>query len=84
MSRDKKITVTPKKLDEIRKEVLGQSMILFAAYLMDEFDYDEDKIIALWDGVSRYAEAIQNKDITMRKICEIVNAHTGMNIRWNK
>lgn len=59
-------------------------MILFAAYLMDELDYNEDRILSVWDGVSRYAEAIQNKDITMKKVCEIVNAHTGLNIRWNK
>ena len=83
MSRDKRITITPRKLEEIKKEAIGQTYILCAAYLMDELDYSEDKIVEVWNGITRYAEAIRNKDITMNKICKILSEKTGMNVRWN-
>ena len=83
MSRDKRITITPRKLDEIKKEAIGQTYILVAAYLMDELDYSEDKILEIWDGVAKYADAIRNKDITMKRICYILEAHTGLKVRWN-
>lgn len=83
MSKYKKIEITPKKLDEIKTEILGQAMLLHLAYLMDELDYDDEKCLAIWDGVARYSEAVKNKTITMKHICKIINAHTGLNIRWN-
>lgn len=83
MSKYKKITITPRKLDEIRTEILGQAMILHIAYLMDELGYDEQKCLEVWDGVSRYSEALKTKTITMHKVCAIINEHTGLNIRWN-
>lgn len=83
MSKYKKITITPRKLDEMRTEILGQAMILHIAYLMDELGYDEQKCLDVWDGVARYSEALKTKTITMHKVCQIINEHTGLNIRWN-
>lgn len=81
---NKKIEVTPKKLEAIKAEAIGQTMILTIAYLMDELGYDEDKCLAVWDGVTRYAGAVSSKLITMQKVCDIINKSTGLNIRWNK
>lgn len=83
MSRNKKIEITPHKLDEIKKEAIGQTYLLVAAYLMDELKYSDDKIIELWDGITRYADAVRNKDISMRKVCAILEEHTGLKVRWN-
>jgi hypothetical protein len=83
MSKDKRVTITPRKLQEIKTEAIGQTFLLVAAYLMDELNYEEDKILELWDGVSRYSDAIKNKDITMYKVCKILEEHTGMKVRWN-
>ena len=59
-------------------------MILTIAYLMDELSYDEDKCLAIWEGVARYAEAVDGKLITMQKVCDIINNATGLQIRWNR
>ena len=83
MSRNKKIEITPRRLDEIKMEAIGQTYLLVAAYLMDELQYSEDKIIELWDGVTRYADAVRNKDISMQRICQILEEHTGLKVRWN-
>lgn len=83
MSRDKRITITPRKLQEIKTEAIGQTFLLVAVYLMDELNYEEDKILELWDGVSRYADAIKTKTISMHKVCKILEEHTGMKVRWN-
>ncbi len=83
MSRDKKITMTPRKVEEIKRQAIGQTYILCACYLMDELDYSEDKILEVWDGIARYADAIKSKDITMNRVCKILSEHTGMNVRWN-
>lgn len=84
MSRDKKKTLTPRKIQEIKTEAMGQAMILTIAYLMDELSYDEDKCLAVWEGVARYAEAVDDKLITMQKVCDIINNATGLQIRWNR
>lgn len=83
-SKYKKVEITPKKLQAIKMEAIGQTMVLTIAYLMDELGYDEDRCLDVWDGVARYADAIDEKLITMNKICDIINEHTGLNIRWNK
>lgn len=83
MSRNKKVTLTPRKIQDIKLEAIMQTMLLSASYLMDEMDYSEDRIVAYWDGVSRYSQAVREHDITMFKVCEILKEHTGMNVRWN-
>lgn len=83
-SKYKKVEITPKKLQAIKMEAIGQTMVLTIAYLMDELGYDEDRCLDVWDGVARYADAIDEKLITMNKICDIINEHTGLNIHWNK
>ena len=83
MSKYKKIELTPRKLDEIKMQAIGQTYILFAVYMMDELDYSEDKILEVWDAIARYADAVKEKTITMNKICTILEEHTGMKVRWN-
>lgn len=84
MSKYKKVELTPRKLDEIKKETAGQMMILLLGYLMDDFDYNADRLIDIWQGVERYSEAVDNHTISLRKVADIINEHTGLNIRWNR
>lgn len=82
MSRYKKVEMTPRKIDEIAKEASAKAMILFAAYLMEDEDFDAERICKVWDGVTRYAEAVDSKLISLQKICNIINDYTGLKIRW--
>lgn len=83
MSRDKKVMLTPRKIQEIKTEAVGQTFLLAAAYLMDEMEYSEDKILELWDGITRYSDAVRDGTINMNKVCKILEKHTGMKVRWN-
>ena len=82
--KNKKIEVTPRKLTEIKHDIAGQTMILTLGYLMDDLEYDPDKLIEVWNGLSRYAEAIDTHLITLNKVCDIINENTGLSIRWNR
>lgn len=83
-SRYKKVEITPRKLQELKKEIAGQTMILTLGYLMDDMDYDAERLIGVWDGLTRYATAIENHLITLNKVCDIIKDNTGLEIRWNK
>lgn len=83
MSKQKKVMMTPHKVEEIKREAIGQTYLLVAAYLMDELGYSEDKILEIWGGITKYADAVRDKDITMKHICKILEEHTGMKVRWN-
>lgn len=84
MSKYKKIEITPRKLDEIKKDTAGQMMILLVAYLMDELNYEPEKIIEVWQGVERYSEAIDSHLLSLNTVCKIIGEHTGLEIRWNR
>jgi hypothetical protein len=47
---------------------------------MDEMDYDEDRLIGFWEGVSRYAKAIDTKIISLRTVTRIIEDHTGLTL----
>lgn len=81
--KNKRVEITPRKLNEMKIDAMGQAFILSSAYLMDELDYDPEKIIDFWNGVCRYSEAIETKLITIHKVVDIINENTGLNVRWN-
>ena len=82
MSRYKKIELTPRKIEELAKDASAKAMILFAAYLMEDEDFTPERICEVWEGVTRYSMAVDDKLITLKKVCDIINEHTGLNIRW--
>ena len=84
MSKYKKTEITPRKLEAIKQEVAGQMMILTLAYLMEDEDFDENRLIGVWSGLTRYSEAVNSHLISLKKICEIINKSTGLEIRWNR
>lgn len=83
MSRPKKqksITISKTQLRRHDDEVVQKMIILSAAYLMDEMDYSEDRIVEYWEGLTRYAEAIDQKLITIRQVNDIIEQHTGLKL----
>jgi len=82
MAKGKKpMTLNQTKIKELTYKAIQQTMLLTCAYLMDELDYSEDKICEIWEGVSRYSEAVMDKTISIDKVIEIINEQTGMNIK---
>ena len=83
MSKNKKVMITPRKIEDIKLDAIMQTMLLSASYLMDEMNYSEERIMQYWDGVARYSQAVKDHDITMLKVCQIIEEHTGLKVRWN-
>lgn len=82
--KNKRVEITPRKLEEIKVDASVQTQLVIFAYLMDEWDYDRDKLVDLWNGVGRYADAIKTKLISIQKVCDIINENVpGLDIRWN-
>lgn len=84
MSRPKKNKYRWMDDRQIKKieDTIGQRVIILsAAYLMDEFDYSEEAIVEYWEGMLRYMDAIDKKLITIDKVCEIIETHTGLHFQ---
>lgn len=85
---NKTVMVTPswrnKVVDEIATIATHKAVVLMLAYMMEDpqWDCDEDKIEEFFLGVDRYAEAIEDHYITLRKVCEIIKEKTGIVIGW--
>lgn len=77
----KVITLTARDVTNIKKEISDRTLTLITAYLMDELDYDEDKIVALWEGITKYSEAIKAHTITLNKVKDIIQEHTGITLK---
>lgn len=74
------ITVTQRDLRRLEEKATARALILAASYLMDDFGYDPDQILDFWDGVARYAGAIDQKIISIRTVTKIIEEHTGLTL----
>lgn len=78
-----KIVMTKGDLERMKVEIAHRTLLLVTAYTMDELNYDEDKIIEMWDAIARWSDAIDNqKVIKLNDIADIINQHTGLKLRW--
>ena len=57
-------------------------LILSAAYLMEEEDWDDDALINYYDSIVRWCGAIQDHLISIGQIIKMINEKTGAEIRW--
>ena len=65
-------------LRKLRESISDHVLTLVTGYLMDELDYDEDKIVALWEGIARYSNAVEDHLITLNTVKEIIEKNTGI------
>lgn len=78
-----KVVMTKRDLERLRLEVAHRTLLLVTAWTMDELNYNEDKIIEMWDGIARWSDAIdKQKLIKLNDIADIINEHTGLTLRW--
>ena len=74
------ITLTQRDITRIREEATARALVLATAYLMDDMDYDEDRLRDFWDGVARYADAIDTKLISINTVTQLIEEHTGLSL----
>jgi len=75
-----------KKLDDAKLEGIQQTTLLFLSYVMEDpaIDCDEDKIIEMLEGVTRYLKAVDEHLISMNQVSDIIHEKTGMRIKWRR
>lgn len=74
------ITLTQRDITRIREEATARALVLATAYLMDDMDYDEDRLLDFWDGVARYADAIDTKLISINTVTQLIEEHPGLSL----
>ena len=80
--KNKGVWVDEKRLKKMEQESWEKCLILSCSYLMDEMDYSEDRMLEYFDGMDRYISAVKEKLITIDKVCEIIEEHTGVKLKW--
>lgn len=75
MSKYKKVEMTPKKLEEFKKQNVMQATAIFCACLMDEFGYKEKEIDAFVERFDRYSMAVNTHLLTIKKVKDIIEEH---------
>ena len=79
------ITMTARDVTKMKMEIADRMLCLVTAYLMDELDYDEENIVKLWEGITRYSQAIKDHTLTLNKVKEIIQDNTGIKfLGWKK
>ena len=73
--------IDDRAVKKMETEIWEKCLILSAAYLMDEMDYNEDKVVDYFTSMTKYLEAIDDHLLTMDKVCEIIKEHSGVDIR---
>ena len=79
--------LSEKELERIKRNAkadgVQKALILTASWLMEEpeFNFSEERICNMWDGVARYAQGIDEHYISLQLVCEIIKQHTGMEIK---
>ena len=70
----------PRDLNKIKWDITDDVLTLVTAYLMDEMDYDEQKIVDLGEGIARYSKAEKDHYITRSKVKKIIEENTGIKL----
>lgn len=78
-----KLVMTKGDLERIKVEIAHRTLLMVTCWTMDELDFDEDKIIAMWDDIARWSNAIdKDKTLKLNTIADIINEHTGLKLQW--
>lgn len=84
--KKKPITLTQSQLKRMAKELsdeaVTRALTLFLAYMMEEQDFDLERLCDCVDGINRWASAVDDHLITIRQVARIIEEHTGVEITW--
>jgi len=73
-----------KLVNKLAIETTQKLYVLAGAYLMEEpeFNYSEDRIIEFWQGLSRWAGAVDEHLISLEDVARIFNEKTGAEVHF--
>ena len=57
-------------------------LILSAAYLMEEQDWDDDALVEYYEAIVRWCDAIKDHWISIDQVIKMINEKTGAEIKW--
>ena len=57
-------------------------LVLSAAYLMEEADWDDNDLVEYYEGICRWSDAIDSHLIQIQQVIDIINEKTGATIKW--
>lgn len=64
------------------QKAVKRVLVLSAAYLMEEQDWDDDRLVEYYNAICRWCDAIDTHMISVQQVIDIVNEKTGATIRW--
>ena len=79
-----KYTLSDKQLKKIKAEVTAEAVTktgMLYLVALAEMGWDEDKIVDLFETISRYMEYIDDKVVKIKEIQDIIERRTGIIIK---
>lgn len=80
------------EFNDVKHELVKKVMLLAAITYADEALFDEEnneyafdadeKILAYWDRISRYSEAVDDKLITMHFVTKVLREKVKLDVHW--
>ena len=63
-------------------KAVKRTLIMVAAYLMEELDWDDDRLCEFYDAIVRWCDAVDKHWISIDQVIKIINEKTGATIKW--
>lgn len=82
MSKDKRRTFTPAELKKHDELIVGKTLTIMCATLVDQYDLENYDLGLLLDRFDRYAKAVDANDITLKLVASIIQEQTGIEVKW--
>ena len=70
--------ITPVQLKKLKEKISYETVVLFVACCMDEFDWGFDEIKSFTERWDRYYKAVDSHTLSIKKVAKIVEKITGM------
>lgn len=65
-----------------KTKIVQRMLLLTGAYLMEEYDWDDEKLIEYYNKIAEWSDAIDKHIISCKTVAEIINKQTGAEVRW--
>lgn len=81
MSRDKRIIMTPREVQNLKDEVTNKCIVLMAACAMDSLGLNKEQIKEFAEDFQRYSKAVESHIISLKVVQNILHEELGIEIK---